>query len=347
MQLALDDKAGYWRQIVLSPPSRFVDEVTSGALQWMQAGLRVVLVTLAGIDGHSPRPAGSQMAVNENGGWIGQISSDCVEEAIVREALDCIAVGVARTVRFGRGSKYIDVRLPCGSGLDIHFDPAVPLSVLAELDAARRARIPAALTWTDSDPASTGTTQQRVIAAPAARVSSELRAALPDGCQARCYQPATRVLVAGRGSHADALIEIARNLDWEVAIASPNADLIARHEGSCIWSQHLTGPGRFETSAIDDWTAVVLLFHDHDWEPQILARAVKSNAFYIGALGSRQSHAERLKRLHGMGVSQQASARIKGPVGLDIGASTPPEVALAIAGEIIAARKRVQWPLML
>ncbi len=327
--------------IDLSPPVRFVDDVTPALLDWRRAGLRGALVTLVGIDGASPRPLGSQMAVNERGDWVGQISSDCAEAAIAREALACIAQGEPRTVRYGRGSKYMDVRLPCGSGLDVHFDPCVPIDVLEGLEVERRARRPVALiSPQSSDGKSAAHHHIEMLGADPSKSSLEIADA--ETIFVRWYWPQTRVIVVGRGAYASSMVSFIHTLGWEACLLTPDIALIEQHAHQCRISRRLTGANDFDATLIDPWTATVLLFHDHTWEPGILAQALKAGGFYIGALGSKATHNRRLQELSRFGVMDTEANRIHGPAGLDVGARTPPEIALSIAGEIVAARHAKQ-----
>lgn len=324
--------------VVLTPPAVFAENPLAQMRAWMRSGERCCLVTLIGIEGRTPRPLGSQMAVGEGGAWVGQITSDCAEAAIAREALAVIASGMARTERFGRGSRFLDVRLPCGSGIDVHFDPAVPADVLDALVAARHERRCVSLA-VPLRPGAESVAGHRVIAAPASRPGDQRLLDVDAHAFVRHYQPPTRLFIAGRGAHVPALVAMAAMLGFEVCLASPDAQLVAAHRDVCTCAQRLSTPDAIDTSPIDAFTASVLLFHDHDWEPQILARVLQHDGFYVGALGSRAAHAERLRALREMGVAEHVIARIKGPVGLDIGAQSPPEIALAVAAEIVAHRR--------
>lgn len=326
--------------IDITPPLQFVDNVTAPLLEWRRSGLGGVLATLVGIEGTSPRPLGSQMAINERGAWVGQISSDCAEAAIAREALSCLADGQARTVRYGRGSKFLDVRLPCGSGLDIHFDPHVPLEILEDLEAARRARTAVTLRWPDAGQSGTSAGHQLDWSPRhAGEINVESLIETGSGAYARHYLPVTRILVAGRGAHVSALISLAQATGLEVCLASPDPQLVARHSQHCVATQLLHQPDRFDVTPIDRWTATVLLFHDHDWEPEILFQALRQDGFYVGALGSRATHKQRCERLAQLGVDSTSLSRVRGPVGLDISAQSPPEIAVSIIAEILKARR--------
>lgn len=330
----------YPSAIDLSPPLRFVDDVTPVLLDWRRAGLAGVLVTLVGIEGASPRPLGSQMAVNERGDWVGQISSDCAEAAIAREAIASLADRRSRSVRYGRGSKYLDVRLPCGSGLDIHFDPCVPLDVLEALETGRRARRPVALIspWHAEGEATPAHCIEEICRDGP---RSDLEIVVDTTSFARRYWPQTRVVVVGRGAYAASLVSFVHALGWEACLLTPDVALIEQHAHHCRLTGKLSSARDFDAALIDPWTATVLLFHDHTWEPDILAHALKAGGFYVGALGSRATHSRRLEELAKFGVSAAQARRIHGPVGLDVGARTPPEIALSIAGEIVAARRTV------
>lgn len=287
----------------------FTENVIPQLVAWRREGLACALVTLVGVDGSSPRRPGSQMAVNVHGDHLGYISSGCAEGAIVAEAVDAIKAAGARTVRYGAGSKYIDVVLPCGSGIDVHFDASIATETLEHLEAEIAAR--------------------RTVELP-------IEAGLGGAPFVRTYTPVPRVLIAGRGINVDFVARFAHELEWEVIAASPDGDALAR-VAPFARTVHLTGPADFDPSLIDGHTAVVLVFHDHEWEPPILAKCEGSPAFYAGALGSRRTHGQRCELLAMLGCSQAFIGRIHSPVGLDIGARNPAEIALAICGEIMAA----------
>ena len=108
------------------------DAAVRAVLAELEAGGRAVLVTIVGVEGASPRPVGAQMAVRADGSWVGYISGGCLESAVAQEALKALETGAADVVRYGKGSKYFDIVLPCGSGVDLHFDPAPDARALAE-----------------------------------------------------------------------------------------------------------------------------------------------------------------------------------------------------------------------
>ena len=176
----------------------FTENVIPQLLAWRAQGIPTALVTLVGVAGASPRPIGSQMAVNANGEFQGYISSGCAEGAIICEAVSALARGENTTVRYGAGSKYIDIVLPCGSGIDVHFDITVPTDVLAALQAQIAARQPSAL--------SVDLTHDRpTFLTPAGAKPSQ-------AAFIRTYQPSPRIVVAGRGITVDYVARFAHNL---------------------------------------------------------------------------------------------------------------------------------------
>lgn len=288
----------------------FTENVIPQLLAWRKAGIPCALVTLVGIDGSSPRRLGSQMAVNIHGEYLGYISSGCAEAAIVTQAADIIERATSLTVRYGAGSKYIDVVLPCGSGIDVHFDATVATATLEHLASQITARRTVTLTF---DLASEHTPAKFT----------------------RTYSPVPRIIVAGRGINVDFVANLAHHLEWDVVVASPDPQTLAR-QAPIAHTHHLTRPSDFDPALIDRHTAVVLVFHDHDWEPAILSKCAATQAFYIGALGSRRTHAQRRDLLAMSGTPLAFIDTIHSPIGLDIGAKNPAELALAIVAEILS-----------
>lgn len=302
----------------------FHENVLPQLIAWREAGISCALLTLVGVEGSSPRRIGSQMAVNVAGDHAGYISSGCAEAAIIAEAVAALRAGAPRTVRYGAGSNYIDIVLPCGAGIDIHFDPAITTSALRDLQSHVGARQPVTLVID--------------LAAGHSAVVAQGSRPQDTGVFYRHYAPAPRVVIAGRGVIVDYVATFAHQLAWDVVVASPDEHVLARVAA-------MTGPGAghqlrhardFDPALIDRYSAVVVLFHDHDWEPPILARCEKSPAFYVGALGSRRTHAQRRMMLERMGCLKVYLDTIHSPVGLAINAKSPPEIALAIIAEILS-----------
>ncbi len=300
----------------------YTENVLPALADWRRAGMKTALVTLVGIEGSSPRPLGSQLAVNENGGAVGLITGGCAESAIIAEAVAAISAGENRCVRFGVGSPYMDVRLPCGSGIDVFVDVALADGDLAQIQRAQADRRVTAMSFD-------------VAALSAAHVE-----AADVGMAAnftKRYVPAPRILIIGKGAILPYVAQIAATMSFEVHAFSSEAEVLKECESFCAATTILTTSYTFEAENFDRWTAAVTLFHEHEWELDYIEAALDSPCFYVGALGSRRTHAERLEMLREKGVPESDLRTIRGPVGLDIGAKSPPEIALSIVAEIVEA----------
>lgn len=320
-----------------SPPATFREDIIPTLLAWRRAGARGALVTLVDVEGSSPRRIGSQIAVREDGLWIGQITSGCAEAAIAAEAVKSIRTLTPRTRRYGRGSKYLDVKLPCGSGIDVLIDPIIPTSILEELERTKASRKVVEL-WT---PKSFHQNDYQVLVCKNKGVGNKGGMSVSADYQIKRYLPTTRLMIAGRGSMLSAMCKFGQLLDWELAIASPERQFIDGNPRQAVRTQHLTRPEDFSNEAIDPWTASVVLFHDHEWEPIILSRMLESSGFYFGALGSHKTQKARLDALLALGITRDRCQQIRGPVGLNIGAGNPLEIALSIAAEITEQRSQI------
>jgi len=289
------------------------------------AGRPVCLATVVQIFGTSPRALGAQMAVSEDGRSAGHVSSGCLERAIVAEAQAAMEAGASRLVRYGQGSQYIDIALPCGSALQILFSVGPsPQALDHALDAAA-ARRPFALAF---DLAS-GAVSFRVNADEAAG----------EGRFARAYAPRLRVVAAGQGAELTTLARLVRAAGYDMTAVSPDANALAACEDAGATAVALKSAGGAPDIAIDEWTAVVLLFHEREWEIPILKAALSSDAFYVGAVGSRRTAAARLEDLFAVGVSPDAASRLRGPIGMLASTRDPSALALSALTEIVGAAR--------
>jgi xanthine dehydrogenase accessory factor len=301
-------------------PAIYVRNVLMSLQRWRAAGLKTALVTLFNTDGSTPRPLGSQMAIANTGEAVGNITGGCAEAAIIAEAQARMADGQNRSLRYGAGSPYIDIRLPCGSGIDVYFDVQLPAADVARLLAAEDARQPA---WLAIDP------QHH-------RVETGVEAREPTaGVYVRQYLPVTRLVLAGKGPVVPILARLASAADFEVIALSPEPETLEATQGYVTRSEPLTTPDSFRFNEFDPWTAFVSLFHEHEWEPTILRSALRSSCFYVGALGSKRTHQERVTTLRSVGLTATEIGRIRAPVGLKLGGKNPPEIAIAILAEIV------------
>lgn len=304
---------------------------------WQRAGKRTALVTVVGIEGPAPRPLGAQMAVANDGAAVGYLSGGCLEQAVALEAQAVIRSGVNRLVRYGRGSPYFDLKLPCGSGLDLYFDQALaPSAVDVMLTHARARRVFALSTDLDSGESAV----LRPSEAPFLR-EGDVGGARRDGATfQRVYLPAVKLLLVGAGPALLAIARLASSAGLELDILTPDDAARAALDQAGIGAAGLTRAGLPPGLRPDAYTAAVLAFHEHDWEAPLLAEIVQSQAFFIGAMGNRGVHQARLTQLREAGVSDRDLARIRPTLGVIAGAKSQVTLAVGILADVLSAAKQ-------
>ncbi|MEM9900976.1 MAG: XdhC family protein [Pseudomonadota bacterium] len=280
-----------------------------------------VLAVIAGVEGPSYRPVGAMMAVFSENTRAGTLSSGCIEADISLHAMQTAETGEPKLLRYGRGSPFVDIQLPCGGGLDILLLPRPDLDTLARVAEARARRTPCAL----SVDCTTGAMN---IAAPRPTGRSDETLTI-------LFEPGIRFLVFGKGPEASTFSALVQSAGYANLLLSPDDETgTIAAEAGCP-TQALTAQAFPEGLDADDRTAIILFFHDHDWEPPILAGALKTPAFYIGAQGSQRARDARLLTLDAMGVTQEARARLHGPVGLIPSARDAGTLAVSVLAEIL------------
>lgn len=287
----------------------FEDYVLDFAIETLKRGEKLALVTLVKIEGSSPRFLGAQMAISETGNWVGYLSGGCIERAVVAEALEAIAAGESRLVRYGRGSKYFDIQLPCGSAIELFFDVDADLNTLDEIDGRLKHRQVAELVIDEGN-----------------RFGAHML---------RVYRPRKRLVIAGVGPATVQLARMAQIAGFEVVAWSYDEPTLQRLSSFNVATTHLTSPNRTPPFEADARTAIVFMFHDHDWDLALLPSALATDAFYIGAMGSRPTHRLRLQRLEEQGFDRASLNRINGPAGLFAGSKSAGDIALSILAELV------------
>ena len=284
------------------------------------------MLTIVAIEGGAPRAVGTHMAVLADGRYCGYVSGGCVEAAVASEAIAVMARGRDTVLRFGLNSPFFDIRLPCGGGIDVHVHVAPEPQMLRAAAAKLKARQPFEMLL---DPAS-GTAQL-----------AEAGAEAPAGVFVRRYRPPTRLVLIGQGNELASMASIARAAGLETAAfaVGPGAQAAAQRVGTAL--AELPSADDPEALGIDPWTAVVFLFHDHALEAQFLRAAVASRAFYIGALGSRRTHAERVARLRHAGVAPDLIDAIHAPIGLIERTREAVPLAFSVLADITSQRMRL------
>lgn len=309
------------------------DRIPEVALAWHRAGLGAVLATVVETWGSAPRQAGSQMAISGDGRIAGSVSGGCVEGAVVTEARAALADRLPRLLSFGvSDDDAFAVGLACGGTIRVMVEPvgegraALPEALLADLAAAREAARAVVLL---TDLASWA---RQLVPDHARRLSD--RSGVDDGVFAAVHNPPLRLIVVGAVHIAQALVPMARACGYAPVIIDPRATFgaAARFPGETVldgWPDEALA-----ALAPDARTAVVTLTHDARLDDPALQVALRSGAFYVGALGSLRTQEKRLARLRAAGLTAAQLARLRAPVGLRIGAATPSEIAVSILAEI-------------
>lgn len=282
-----------------------------------------VIVTLTDIDGTSPRAIGAQMAVAADGRYAGSLSGGCIEAAVVAEAISTLQAGKARLVRFGAGSPYIDIRLPCGSGIDLLFSPAPDIEAVRCVLALHERREIAILEMSD----------RGMRAASDGSLSTGWHA---DAFRL-CTPPALRLLALGQGEELAALARLGDHFGAEIAAVSPDRRIVDTLAFEGIDARELKTPSDWPDVDIDRWTATIFLFHDRDWEQQTLLRALESPAFFVGAIGSRRTQQIRRQGLAEAALPAESWSRLRPSVGLIGSTRDPATLALSILADVVQA----------
>ncbi len=309
------------------------------ALDWHRAGTGAALATVVQTWGSAPRRIGAMLAVSGAGDMAGSVSGGCVEGAVVAEAIEAIAEGTARMLEYGvADGDAFAVGLACGGTIRVLVQPvgsALPEEILADLVAARAARQPAALV-------------SRMDAAPrlvtdghAERFRMDRSGFEEDGeTFVAIHNPPLRLIVVGAVHIAQALVPMAKTIGYDAIVIDPRTAFAsdARFPGVTLMDEWPDDGVR--SLGLDARTALVLLTHDPKLDDPALTEALRSDVFYIGALGSKRTHAARQERMQIAGFSIGELGRIHGPVGLDIGAAGPAEIALSILAEMTRVLRR-------
>ena len=310
-------------------------EVLRKSAEWLHSGKRVLLVTVVKTWGSSPRPPGAMLAVREDGMVVGSVSGGCIEDDIVeRSRREGAYITRPQAVTYGVSAE--DARrfgLPCGGTIQLVVEPlTLDSHIDALLDAVEHGKLVARTL--DLESAS-------VLLSPAE--SSD--ALLFDGqTLTTVHGPRYRMLIIGAGQLSKYLAQIAIGLDYQVTVCDPREEYTETWDIPGITLVKTMPDDTVVAMHLDERCAVVALTHDPKLDDLALMEALKSPAFYVGALGSRANNAKRRDRLLEFDVSPEEVARLHGPIGLYIGSRTPPEIAISILAEITAVKNGVSLP---
>ncbi|HSM04220.1 MAG TPA: XdhC/CoxI family protein [Longimicrobiales bacterium] len=336
------------------------DAVLRQARAWRSEGRQVALATVLDTWGSAPRRPGAHMAVTREGDFVGSVSGGCVEVAVADEARGVLDGGGRRIVEYGVADEEAwAVGLACGGRIRVLVEPVGPGGLgdelLATLVSAREQGRAVVLATdlstgehllTDSGSDRVGGDGRaggwegevgHVLRLDRARVVGEGEG---EGVFLRPHNPPVRIVIVGAVHLAQALAPLVAAVGYRPTVVDPRDAFAteARFPGIPLLRRW---PGEaLDALGPDARTGIVVVTHDPKFDDPALIRALESPAFYVGALGSRRTHARRLERLREAGVPEEDLGRIRAPVGLDIGARSPEEIAVAILGEMVQALRR-------
>lgn len=307
-------------------------EVLQAALDWLREGHTVHLATVVQTWGSAPRQAGAMLAVRKDGRVVGSVSGGCIEDDLIARAQagqlptkpEWARYGVSQeeAARFG---------LPCGGTLRLVIEP---LNLGDWIDRVIEVTQTQQLIgrWLDLTSGVSTLTNAR---------PGQLTEVKEDGCHF-VYGPHWRLLIIGANQTAQALAQIATMLEFQVIVCDPREEFTADWNMPGVSLQ----PGMPDDAVLeiqtDARTAIVAITHDPKLDDMALLEALKSKAFYVGALGSSRNQAKRRQRLLEFDLTEQDISRLHGPVGLQIGSRTPAEIAVAVGAHLIQVRRALE-----
>ncbi|MEM8980319.1 MAG: XdhC family protein [Pseudomonadota bacterium] len=313
-----------------------VENICGVAWAWAKAGKGVAIATVVETWGSAPRRVGSQLVISSEAEIEGSVSGGCVEGAVVAEALEAIEAGEAKMLTYGvSDDDAFAVGLACGGTIRILVEPlgaVYPMPILEERIAARKERRPIAVV---SD-LKTGKREAVALGGAYDAFFSSDKSGFEEDLFVAVQNPPLRLIVVGAVHIAQALLPMARLAGYDPVLVDPRPAFGAEHRFEGEQISDAWPDAALEEIGIDLRTSVVTLTHDPKLDDPALQIALKSEAFYVGALGSTRTHAKRVQRLSDAGLSEENLGRLHAPVGLDIGAASPAEIAVSILAEMTA-----------
>ncbi len=330
-------------------------EVLPDIERWRARGERFALATVIATRRSAPRPVGSKFAVSESGEMAGSVSGGCVESDVYDHACEVLGGSRPQFLSYGIADDLaFSVGLPCGGEIDVFVETAPDGLVERLLRVVETEERAVLFTVVEGEPlgAELLVTEvgEQLGTGPhelPPRVDELLRKGrntlleLDDGRKvfAEIYGPAPRLLVIGAVDTAEALCGAAKQLGWRTIVADARGKFATKERIPSADELLVSWPEDAIAKVQPDYqTAVVVLTHDDKFDVPAIKGALATEAFYIGALGSRRNQERRRERLLEAGVEERELSRVSGPTGLDIGADSPAETALSILGEILATR---------
>jgi xanthine dehydrogenase accessory factor len=304
--------------------------------QWTATGHAVALATITRTWGSAPRPPGSVVAIRGDGLVAGSVSGGCIEDDLIDKAkAGALTTQLPHVVKYGIDTDTAQrFGLPCGGMIELVLEPVLPRTRIDELlqRLARGERVRRILTLASG----------QVVLQPATP-QDELR--LDDTTLTTHHGPHWRLVLIGAGQMTQYLAQMAQALDYQVMVIDPREEYATGFHIDGATLLRDMPDDALKALAVDGHTAVIALTHDPKLDDLALMEALVSDAFYVGAIGSRANQAKRKQRLgEHFGITDDQFARLHGPVGLKNGARTPPEIAVSILAELTAVRYGFRVP---
>jgi len=335
----------------MSAPDPFI---ITKALDWLAEGRRIALATVIQTWGSAPQPVGSQLLIDADGNFLGSVSGGCVEAEVITEAADVIASGEPKALEFGvEDSMAWKVGLACGGSIRIFVEKvagdrassadSLLHRLVGDVEARRQVALITNLATGAQSLVHSGDEVEKELApalGDAFRYDKSVALAGDEGeVFINVFNPTTRLIIVGAVHIAQQLVPMARALGHDVVIVDPRTAFATEERfGEAEISRHWPDEA-LPRIGVDSRTALIALTHDPKIDDPALIHALSSDAFYVGALGSRKTHAKRVERLLKAGVASADIERIHAPIGLDIGAQGAAEIALSIMAEITAVQR--------
>lgn len=323
------------------------DQIPETALAWHLDGKGSALATVVETWGSAPRPVGSQLAISAEAELQGSVSGGCVESAVVAEAFEALESGQPKLLQYGvSDDDAFAVGLACGGTIRILVEPVgvgngPDADLLGELVAARSARRPAVLATNIED------WTRRIVGGREDALFDEAKAALRSDKSGFAgawflgvHNPPLRMIIVGAVHIAQPLAVMAREAGYDPYLVDPREAFGAQHRFPDFEISNDWPDDAVREIGIDTRTALITLSHDPKIDDPALLVGLASDAFYIGALGSTRTHAKRVDRFEAAGLDAETIARIHAPIGADIGAKSPAEIAVSIMAEVTERLRR-------
>lgn len=321
------------------------DQIPEQALEWVNTGKGTALATVVQTWGSAPRPIGSQLAINEDMQMAGSVSGGCVEGAVVEEAMNALEDGIPRILEYGvSDDEAFAVGLACGGAIHVLVEPigvgqGPDVALLETLIANRADRRATAYL------VNTKTWERKVVGLDydaidlAQRFVSD-KSGFEGDWFVNIHNPPLRMIVVGAVHIAQPLMQMARVAGYDTVLVDPREAFATDARFPSERLVHEWPDKALEVEGLDARVAVVTLTHDPKLDDPAIEIAIGSDVFYLGCLGSTRTHAKRVTRLKAAGYTDDQIVKIHAPVGADIGAKTPSEIAISIMAEITERLRR-------